>query len=347
MTPINFVCAFGGGVLSAGLGGYQCFVFCAMLCLLCAVTGAPISGVAFGPFLNPCVTVVSCAVVVAYTNKRKYGGDNHIVTEQLAIQVGNGHYDIYLVGGIAGAVGWLFYNLICLIAPAGMDCVATTVVAMPLLFKAAISGSPCGPLTEEVKQKGGRFSPYNGKPAIAGLRTGMERVIWPAAYGAAIGWIYVSLIQAGIDPSCASLIGFGVGGTLLLFPTVFMSHHVGCTVATVVGFVAAADGGNWYFGDSALSVSVLWGAAIGVLAVFAFNYMSDLFWMHGFYVHIDGPSMSIICITIPGALLAKYYPSVYTTLLTPVVIIAVCLVWAVVIDLKYKKYKDEPALSPQ
>jgi hypothetical protein len=337
MDLINIICAFFGGIMSAGIGGYQMFVFCAMLCLITALTGLPISNVAFGPFFNPCTTVVACAVSVAYANKKQYGKVDHIVTEQL---VKVEHIDVLLIGGVAGCIGWIIYSLLASVAFPGWDCVATTVVIVPLAYKIIISGSPCGPVTEEVIKLGGRFSIFNGKAAIPGLRRGIDRIIWPGAYGAALALSMVTLVNNGVNPGCAFLLGFGVGGTLLLFPTVFMTHYIGCTVCTAILYVAEANGGiNWYATEAAVSIAVLWGVAIGILAMFAFNYMSDLFWMHGFYVHIDGPSMAIMVLTIPGSIVAKFIPQFYSSITAPFIIIVLCIIWGMLIDNKYKRYK--------
>lgn len=334
MEITNLVASFVAGIAAAGFGGVQFFIMCAGTCLIGALVGISTNEFAFSPLLNPASTFLSAAVASGYANYKGYnGGGNGPASSLMALQ----KPDVLLLGGVAGVIGWIVNWALGQIGLAGFDTVAVTVVIVPLVFKVIFQKTAVGVVPEEDKALGGRFSPLGGRGWYAGMRRGIDKAIWPAAYGAFIGIGMVLLMQAG-SPT-AGVLGFGFGGFVLVFPTVPAQHFIGCAVCTALGFVP-----NLASNPDAILIAVAYGFGFGALAANLADLSSDLFFRYG-YVHIDIPAGSIAMSTLFIALLAKFVPAAFDGIILPVVLWVLCLAYGLFYDSKWKKFAASKGLA--
>jgi len=336
MNLVDLVASFVAGIASAGFGGVQFFIICAGTCLLGALTNTVTSGFAFSPLLNPASAFVAAAVASGYANYKGYNGGGHGPASSLmALQ----KPDVLLIGGVAGVLGWIVNWAIGLtgLGNSGLDTVAVTVVIVPLIFKIIFQKTPVGVVPEEDKALGGRFSPLGGRGWYAGMRRGIDKAIWPAAYGAFIAIGMVLLLQNGSP--MAGFLGFGFGGFVLVFPTVPAQHFIGCAVCTALGFVPGlADNPN------ALLIATAYGFGFGALAANLADLSADVFYRYG-YVHIDIPAGSIAMSTLIITLLKLAVPVVFEGVVLPIVLWVLCLAYGLFYDSKWKKFAASKGLS--
>lgn len=334
MNIVDLVAAFVAAIASAGFGGVQFFIICAGTCLLGALAGVDTSGFAFSPLLSPASTFVGAAVASGYANYKGYGGGgNGPAASLMALQ----KPDVLIVGGVAGVLGWLLNYALGLIGLAGLDTIAVTVVILPLIAKVIFQKTAVGVVPEEDKALGGRFSPLGGRGWYAGMRRGIDKAIWPAAYGAFIGIGMVLLLKAGSP--MAGVLGFGFGGFVLVFPTVPAQHFIGCAVCTALGFVP-----NLASNPDAILIAVAYGFGFGALAANLADLSADLFFRYG-YVHIDIPAGSIAMSTLIIALLARFVPALFDGVVLPIVVWVLCLAYGLFYDSKWKKFAASKGLA--
>lgn len=334
MNIADLVAAFVAGLAAAGFGGVQFFIICAGTCLFGALLGVNTGGFAFSPLLNPASTFLPAAVAAGYANYKGYnGGGNGPAASLMALQ----KPDVLLLGGVAGVLGWIGNWAIAQIGLAGLDTVAWTVVLIPLIFKVIFQKTAVGVVPDEDKAIGGRFSPLGGRGWYAGMRRGIDKAIWPAAYGAFIGIGMVLLAQAGSP--MAGVLGFGFGGFVLLFPTVPAQHFIGCAVCTALSFVP-----DLATNPDAILLAVAHGFGWGALAANLADLSADLFYRYG-YVHIDIPAGSIAMSTLIIALLGKFAPDLFASIALPAVIWVLCVAYGLFYDSKWKKFAASKGLA--
>ena len=334
MTIANIVAAFVAAVASAGFGGVQMFIICAGICLWGAVTGVNTNGFAFSPLLNPASSFIGAAVAAGYANYKGYGGGGHGPAASLMTLQ---KPDVLLMGGIGGVLGWICNWALGLIGLAGLDTIACAVFIVPIIFKMIFQKTPVGIVPDEDKALGGRYSPLGGRGWYAGMRRGVDKALWPAAYGAFIGIGMVLLMQAG-SPT-AGVLGFGFGGFVLLFPTVPAQHFIGCAVCTALGFFPdlAAN-------PDAILIATAYGFGFGALAANMADFAADTFYRYG-YVHIDIPGTSIAITTLIIALLYVAAPALYSSVVLPIVVWVLCMAYGLFYDAKWKKFAAAKGLS--
>ena len=334
MSIADLVASFVAGLAAAGFGGVQFFIICAGTCLFGALLGVDTTGFAFSPLLNPASTFLAAAVAAGYANYKGYnGGGNGPAASLMALQ----KPDVLLLGGVAGVIGWAANWAVSQIGLGGLDTIAVVVVLVPLLFKVIFQKTALGVVPDEDKAIGGRFSPLGGRGWYAGMRRGIDKAIWPAAYGAFIGVGMVLLLQAGSP--IAGVLGFGFGGFVLLFPTVPAQHFIGCAVCTALGFVP-----NLATNPDAILIAVVHGFGWGALAANLADLSSDLFFRYG-YVHIDIPAGSIAMSTLIIALLGKFAPDLFASIVLPAVVWVLCLAYGLFYDSKWKKFAASKGLA--
>lgn len=334
MSIADLVASFVAGLAAAGFGGVQFFIICAGTCLFGALLGVDTTGFAFSPLLNPASTFLAAAVAAGYANYKGYnGGGNGPAASLMALQ----KPDVLLLGGVAGVIGWAANWAVSQIGLGGLDTIAVVVVLVPLLFKVIFQKTALGVVPDEDKAIGGRFSPLGGRGWYAGMRRGIDKAIWPAAYGAFIGVGMVLLLQAGSP--IAGVLGFGFGGFVLLFPTVPAQHFIGCAVCTALGFVP-----NLATNPDAILIAVVHGFGWGALAANLADLSSDLFFRYG-YVHIDIPAGSIAMSTLIIALLGKFAPDLFASIALPAVVWVLCLAYGLFYDSKWKKFAASKGLA--
>lgn len=348
MSIADLVASFVAGLAAAGFGGVQFFIICAGTCLFGALLGVNTSGFAFSPLLNPASTFLPAAVAAGYANYKGYnGGGNGPAASLMALQ----KPDVLLLGGVAGVIGWAANWAVSQIGLGGLDTIAVVVVLVPLLFKVIFQKTAVGVVPDEDKAIGGRFSPLGGRGWYAGMRRGIDKAIWPAAYGAFIGIGMILLLNAGSP--MAGVLGFGFGGFVLLFPTVPAQHFIGCAVCTALSFVpevaavqtAIAEGAAFTpLGSDVMLIAVVHGFGWGALAANLADLSSDLFFRYG-YVHIDIPAGSIAMTTLIIALLGKFAPDLFASFALPAVVWVLCLAYGLFYDSKWKKFAASKGLA--
>ena len=333
----NLVMAFMAGAAGAGFGGFYFFVLCAGIALVGAVTGINTSGFAFGPLLTPATNFIGSVFAAAYANYKGYEGGGFAGGSTLMSLRKPG---LIILGGIGGLLGWVLNSLIAMIGMPGLDTVACAVVIIPLVWKCILQKTPTGVVPEEDKAVGGRFSPIGGRGWFGGMRRGIDKLLWPAAYGAVMVTGYVALMQGGMT-ACANLLGFGFGGFVLLFPTVPAQHFIGCvaiTAFTLSGIDPLTNANAYLF-------AAIYGIAFGTLSAQFADFGADVFYRYG-YVHIDIPAFSIACGTIITDILS--WAGVMTMgggLVVPIVIEVLCIIWSVAYDSKWKKFAAAKGLT--
>jgi len=304
MVITDIIIAFLAGIFGAGFGGVQIFVFCAFMVLISAV-GHDATGVAFSPVFNPASMFVGAAVGSGYANYKKYNGGGHGAASSLM------HLqkpDVLVVGGIAAVFGWICNWALGQLGLAGLDTIATTVIIVPGIAKLIMMKTLTG-CDDETIAVGGRFSPIGGRGWCPGMRRGIDKAIWPAAYGAMMAFAMLVLIRNGVAAGSAALIGFGFGGAVLLFPTVPAQHFIGCVVNTAFGFWVAQNPAA-IATESAALAAICYGFGFGSLAAHMADLFGDLFTRWS-YVHMDIPAGSICFGTLIVALINMIAPALY------------------------------------
>ena len=333
----NLVMAFMAGAAGAGFGGFYFFVLCAGIALVGAVTGINTSGFAFGPLLTPATNFIGSVFAAAYANYKGYEGGGFAGGSTLMSLRKPG---LIILGGIGGLLGWVLNGLIAMIGMPGLDTVACAVVIIPLVWKCILQKTPTGVVPEEDKAVGGRFSPIGGRGWFGGMRRGIDKLLWPAAYGAVMVTGYVALMQGGMT-ACANLLGFGFGGFVLLFPTVPAQHFIGCvaiTAFTLSGIDPLTNANAYLF-------AAIYGIAFGTLSAQFADFGADVFYRYG-YVHIDIPAQSIAyCTIITGILSWAGVMTMGGGLVVPIVIEVLCIIWSVAYDSKWKKFAAAKGLT--
>ena len=333
----NLVMAFMAGAAGAGFGGFYFFVLCAGIALVGAVTGINTSGFAFGPLLTPATNFIGSVFAAAYANYKGYEGGGFAGGSTLMSLRKPG---LIILGGIGGLLGWVLNSLIAMIGMPGLDTVACAVVIIPLVWKCILQKTPTGVVPEEDKAVGGRFSPIGGRGWFGGMRRGIDKLLWPAAYGAVMVTGYVALMQGGMT-ACANLLGFGFGGFVLLFPTVPAQHFIGCvaiTAFTLSGIDPLTNANAYLF-------AAIYGIAFGTLSAQFADFGADVFYRYG-YVHIDIPAQSIAYCTTQRSTVS--WAGVMTMgggLVVPIVIEVLCIIWSVAYDSKWKKFAAAKGLT--
>lgn len=337
MTLYNIIAAFCGGLFGCGIGGVSCFIICALLALISFVTGNPIpQTIGFSPFLTPATCFIGGAVAASYANWKGYGNGKNGAGDVL---INLKKIDVLIVGGIAGALGWILNWALGLIGLAGLDTIACAVFILPMITKIAWHGGFLTPVPEEQKALGGRFSPLvNGWNP--GSRDAIERVVWSAAYGAVLGLAMWLALSNGVDASLAGLIGFGFGGFVLVFPGFPAQHFIGCAVCTALGFVNGQVG----IGADPL-MFMIYGICFGPMAAHFAELTDDLFARNNPYVAIDIPATSIALSTIVIGLINLIAPSLYGGYVLPIVVLVVCVAVAIALKAKGKKLAAQKGIA--
>ncbi|MFD1801409.1 permease [Mixta tenebrionis] len=283
MNGYELLIAFGGGIFGAAIGALAAFEFVGLLVIAMTVaqivSGAPSGFIdfpfgMFGPHTGGFAAGVAATAWAAKTGKLSSG---RAITAGLC---GLGAWDVLLVGGIFGALGyvitWLLNQLPAL--PSGgawTDTVALTVVISGIIARLAFG-------------KTGLF----GKPA-AGVRrfNPPQETCWVPYHsrspqltllGLGIGLMagYLGLTFGGDG----ALLAFGISAFSLIFlhfnTQVPVSHHIALPAALA----------------AVASHSLLWAALVGLACALIGEWASRLFLVHG-DTHIDPPAFTIALMT--------------------------------------------------
>lgn len=290
MNSFDILVAFGGGVFGAAVGALAAFEFVGILVIVMAIvqiiTGAPSEFILFPfGFFGPHTGGFAAGVAAtAYAAKKGMLSSGRDITAGLS---GLGAYDVLLIGGIFGVLGYAIawgLNQIPAFAPgyAWTDTVALTVVISGMVVRLAFGktgllGKPelgirhCYPPQDKC------WMPYHSRiPQLSVLGVGI---------GLMAGFLGHKFGGDG------ALLAFGISAFSLIFlhfnTQVPVSHHIALPAALAAVF----------------SQSLIWAAIVGLLCALLGEFVSRVFLVHG-DTHIDPPAMTIAIMTTLVNLLA-------------------------------------------
>lgn len=294
---------FGGGIVSAALGGLFSFVLCGAIVLagcLVVFAGGPdflLLQVGLGPIWGPHVGGFSAGVVAAAyaagIRKNNPGGSGKDILSPL---VGTS-WDVLAVGGFAAVISHLLLQLLSAIPVVNKsDCIALTIVVVAIAARLVFCKQGPFGSTESIREHGLlgtddwalSWVPWMSKtPQLivfslgAGLLSGAmamgaKNVLDPMAASGVIsaaGAFVVPLIF-GWSVAAASLICLELGnGEIQKFPV----WHCQAILAALA---------YMHFG------SLLVAGVVGLLAGLLQELLARMFWNHG-STHIDPPAFGI------------------------------------------------------
>lgn len=285
---ILLVAAFAGGMFGAAVGAIPAFIMTGVAAIVSAAVavitgqGDLVGAVAFGPFLGPHVSFAGGVAAAAYAAKKgKLDGGKSILTALAGVD----SPDILLVGGVFGALGYLFtwlYNMVPSIGGLGWTdtvglSVVTTAIIVRLVFgSTGLLGKVPAGYSRWIHTDKGAWIPWQSKP--------LQMIALAMAFGFPAAYIthaYADLPGGGTIP----VLFFGFSAFSLVFlqfgTNVPVTHHI--TLAA--GSAAAVSGDVW------------WGLAFGLLGVFVGEVVACVFTSYG-DTHIDPPAASLATTTL-------------------------------------------------
>lgn len=293
---------FGGGIMGAAFGPLFSFVICGFVvlsgCIFVLGGGSDfvLMQVGLGPVFGPHIGFGAALVAATYADgvkKNHPGGSAKDILSPLM----DTSWDVLLIGGVAAVCSHALLQLLAATPVIKMfDCLALTVVVIPLLARALFQKEMPWGNADSIKKHGLlgtdnyaiSWAPWNAPPAklaVLGLGAGIfsgaiamgtKSILDPmAAAGtvSATGAFVVPLIMAWAV-AAIMLIGINLGaGSIQKFPI----WHCQAILAALAFL---------------LFNSLLIAAIVGVMAAFLQELMARLFYNHGAN-HIDPPAAAI------------------------------------------------------
>lgn len=282
MNGLDILIAFGGGIFGAAIGALAAFEFVGLLVIAMTVaqitTGSATNFIdfpfgMFGPHTGGFAAGVAATAWAAKRGKLASGRD---ITAGLS---GLGAYDVLLVGGVFGALGYVIaWGLNQFALPSGSawtDTVALTVVISGFITRLAFGktgllGKPDTGIRRCYPPQDKCWMPYHSRiPQLSVLGLGI---------GLLAGYLGLKFGANG------ALLAFGISASSLIFlhfnTQVPVSHHIALPAALA----------------AIASHSLLWAALTGIICALIGELVSRLFLIHG-DTHIDPPAMTIALMT--------------------------------------------------
>lgn len=279
MDVITLLAAIGGGAFGAIIGALPSFImtgFIVIAGVAVAMSGGPdvlIGNVAFGPYFGPHISfagAVAATVFAANKAKKLDAGAN--ILPSLA-QFGN--WQIILVGGVFGGLGYLVHYLYSSVLKIPTDTVALTVFTLGVLARIAFGNT---------KVTGNYDKPEKRKF----ISTGNDLVfvlVLGASIGLLTGGVGSMMAKAGLDISLFHVLAFGIAAVTLIFTQTGFgcpgTHHIAITSALACVVT-----------QGQILPAVITGAVAALMGDFAqktFNDYGDS--------HIDAPAFTIMILT--------------------------------------------------
>lgn len=285
---LMLVCSFAGGIIGAAVGGTPAFILCgAAIAIgegLNISTGDPhfLNLVAWGPFLGPYAAFVGGVAAAAYayrTGKLNSGRD---ISSSL---MGLDAPDVLMVGGLFGALGYIFKTLLDLVPSTGdipwtnsvaLSIVITTVLARVIFGRSGIFG--------KVRKGDNRWQPSETASWLPWQSHPLQLIL--IAIGVSLPIAYVTALQ----PALLGLL-FSVSVMALILLQAGLKAPVIFHIALSAGIVSVTTRNIW------------WGLAFGTMAAFLGEIYACIFLNHG-DSHIDPPSATLATMFTLQALLA-------------------------------------------
>lgn len=280
MDSFALIAAFGGGILGAYMGALPAFILTGVVAIAGSVDamagGADISTqyIAFGSYLGPHIAFAGGVAAAAYAGRTKKLASGMDILSSL-----NGLSDpmTLCVGGIFGVIGFLIHYVIGSVLHLNTDLPGMTViisgVAARLVFgKSGILGFHNNDVKREF------FTP--GKGFACNILVGL-------GLGTAIGFVYQSLVYAGVDSAVTGsfpLVCFGISAASLIFTQTGFSTPATHHIALIAALASVASG------------NPLMGTIFGILTALFADFIGKTF-NSNCDTHIDPPAFTIFIFT--------------------------------------------------
>ena len=292
---VLLLAAIGGGAFAAAIGALMAFVFTGfayLYGLALFMNGGEsviIDVVAFGPYFGPHIAFAGGVAAAAYAKRRGYIEDGKDIAKPLA---GLAKVDVFAVGGLFGAIGYLIQSGLAEIpwlgTEGGTDTVALTVVLSAIIVRIVFGGkSPIGPFPEGVSplsDTDSQWVPWQSKWSVA---IGLGALLGLLVGGVSLVLYDVGLAAGIADPSVVYLVGFGISAAslvlLVLGLEVPVTHHM--TLLGGLGAITFLDA----LGPIGASLMAVVFATVGAILG---EVWARLFHNRG-NTHIDPPAFAI------------------------------------------------------
>ncbi len=293
------LCAFGGGLFAAAIGGLPAFVFTGFMVLVGVAAGLGgsefdfLTNVAFGPVFGPHISFAGGAAAAAFAFRR---GDLENGRDIAAPLAGVNDPLTLLVGGLFGVGGYVFQQLLVGIGFSSYtDSIALTVVvsgiAARLIFgRSGLFGDFRSDPDAEAR---GRFVP-GGERVWVDYQQGLFQVIvLGVGAGLLSSWLVTAFNAANPDYTpLATTLTFGISAVSLILLEFGFSVPVTHHMSLPAGVAATAV----ILGGGSPLVAVLAGLVAGVGGALLGELGSRLFLIHG-DTHVDPPAFAIFTMT--------------------------------------------------
>lgn len=280
MFDITFLLlAFAGGIAGAAFGALPNFIFCGAMAIVGAgltiATGNDhgfIANVAFGPMFGPHISFAGGAAAAAYAaSKGKLANGRDIGSAMMGLD----SWDVLLVGGLFGALGYLIQWVLNFVPNIGAFAWTNTValsitinaIIVRLAFgKKGVFGKVRAGDNRWVPTDVGSWLPWESRPS--------QLVMIAISVGLLASYFAKTLGDGGV-------LGFGIGAFFLVFlqygTKVPVTHHI----ALAAGMATAASKGD-----------IFWGLSMALLVTFFCEIWACVFTCHA-DTHIDPPSVAL------------------------------------------------------
>lgn len=292
MSILGLIAAFGGGVFAAAIGALPAFIMTGVFAVVGAVAGmcgaADASNIlvnyfAFGSFFGPHIAFAGGVAAAAYAKKKGISENGADIATACA---GYNAPDVLLVGGVFGAIGFLFKELVIANLFAGTisprlvtDAPGITVFLSGILVRLVFGGKL--KTSDKVISSGNVLS----TTIVIGL-----------CYSLVVSGLYLAAISAGVDAAAFGglyhVLIFGMAAVGLFFAEMgqpfFGCHHI-VIIAAEATVQSYARMGNLY---ASLVIGVIFGTISAIIGDIEGNTINC-----GTDSHIDNPACAIFIMT--------------------------------------------------
>ena len=286
--PLWLVAAFGGGIFGAAFGAVPAFIMMGFAIIVGTALQLSTGDATFfnvvglGPVLGPQISFASGCVAAAYAARvGKFPSGRDIFPALLGLDAP----DVLLVGGISGALGYVFWWAFANLPPIGQTGATNPIAAsiMVNLFIARLlfgkKGGVLGGLFGKVREGDNRWLPTEVANWLPWQSRPLQLLVLGVGLGLGVSW---STIQApGLSHGMFGL-WFGVAAAGLVFlqfgVKVPVWHHIALAAAQAI----VVGGGD-----------IWWGVTFALVAAYLGELFAGLFLIHG-DTHIDPPTAALV-----------------------------------------------------
>jgi len=314
VTIFGIVAAFCGGVFGAIIGGLLSFILMGMLVLIgivTAITGGGsgfLANVAWGPMFGPHIGLLGGAIAAAYAYQRGYYPDGKQISKSLITLK---RFDILLVGGATGIIGYLFVSALEAIPVLGdhLDAIAVAISLTMIVGRLAFGKR--GLLGLRDISAADRHSEQTAKRELWRTQWHSKTSFWVpyqhswlavVSQGLVVGALaaVLTLLMVAIFPDAAAVVhetAFALSAIsligLLATQYIPITHHLTLPAATAVSLFiipATADFGNVQSVMSIIAGAIV-GAVVGAIGGITCELFARLWLMRGDTL-IDPPTLT-------------------------------------------------------